>query len=104
MSDREKNGQFSVGNKAAVGHRGANAELKDAIKEAKASHEGVSLLESIIDRAYTSDTLAAVILKMLYPTLRQMDVQVEKDFAGFALLTPAEACAQMDKATTGENV
>lgn len=80
-------------------HSTAAKALKDAMQLAE-EKKGISLLDSICQRAYDDGPLAIAILRKLLPDLKQ--VAVERHYeGGFAEMTPAEAVAEMDKLTIG---
>lgn len=78
------------------------ADLKKALDKAAKNHNGQTLLESVCERAYADNQIAVAILKKLLPDLKQVEAVVDFGTTGYALLTPAEAAAQMDRATVGK--
>lgn len=79
------------------------ADLQKSLDKAKENHGDVSLLDHVCDKAYDDNVIAIAILKKMLPDLKRMEAIVDVDMVGFAIMTPAEAAAAMDSATTGEN-
>ena len=89
-----------AGCKKGEKHASALKDLNEALRKAQAEHDGLSLVQSICDRAYNDGPLAIAILRKVLPDLKQ--VEVTKDYeGGFAHLTPAEIAAEMDGLTVG---
>lgn len=101
---RNADGTFGKGDdpdRNTTGSRGPNKELLSALAEAKKKHGNVSLIQNVCDRAYEDTPLAIAILRKILPDMKQVEV-TRKYEGGYAEMTPAEAAAQMDKATVGE--
>ncbi|KKM98893.1 hypothetical protein LCGC14_1153310 [marine sediment metagenome] len=79
-------------------------ELKKAFKRAKKNNKiepGVSIYDWLALQCYKDNTLAVALLKKIMPDVKQIEV-IKKYEGGYADMTPAEAAAQMDAATTGD--
>ena len=76
-------------------------DLETALEKAREAHGGVSLLDHLCGKAYEDNKLGIAILKKMYPDLKQIEALVDVEHGGYAGLTPAEAAAMMDAATTG---
>lgn len=102
MDDRNAQGQFIDGNPGGPGRPlGVNREIEDALIRARGKHDDVSLLDNVCDRAYDDTPLAIALLRKRYPDMKQVEV-IRKYDGGYANMTPAEACEQMDKSTVGD--
>ena len=77
-------------------------DLKKAMDKAAKVNGGKTLLESMCERAYKDNMVAVAILRKMLPDLKQVEAVIDVVNVGYALLSPAEACAAMDKATIGK--
>jgi len=77
-------------------------DLHKAMDKAAKNHDGQTLLENFCERAYSDSQCAIAILKKLLPDLKQIEATVEHGTVGYAIMTPAETCKAMNKATVGK--
>ena len=82
------------------GRRRSNwRKIFDAAIDADTEKHGQSIFEYAIAEARNDNTLLAVILKKCLPDLKQVESMVDVGIKGYALLTPSQACAEMDEAS-----
>ena len=77
------------------------ADFEKAIREDKNKYNQ-SIFEYALEQARKDNTVLVAILKKVIPDLKQVESKVEVSAVGYASMTPAQACEEMDMATLGK--